>query len=468
MEPSVAVATNLHDQSSVGSGLWVPGSGKMPPTPSPQPRAVLHPSPQPGAQSDRTPKAFTVAQVVSRIRSAVEAQFPAAIWVEGELSNCSFPASGHIYFSLVDGQATDRFGQRLVLPCAFYRGANQYLKFKLTDGLKVLCLGEVTIYERQGQYQLKVLRVEPRGIGALQLAFEQLKKRLAAEGLFDEARKRPIPSFPQRVGVITSPSGSAIHDIVSKLRGFFHVIILPVKVQGDGAVDEIVQALELANRLHVADVLIVGRGGGSIEDLWAFNEEPVARAIARSRIPVISAVGHQDDWTIADYVADRRASTPTDAAKLLVYGQEQVATQSRELMQRLLDAMHALLDEQVGRLDACYSQLRLLQPINHLERCLSRTQELQVRFTQATRFALSRQQQHLQGLVGRLQALSPLAVLARGYSITLTLPDRHVVTIAKTVHAGDELETLVARGRIVSSVTRVFTDTHPESHGAVA
>ena len=181
------------------------------------------------------PTALTVAQVVSQIRQLIERQFPAAVWIEGEVSNCSYPSSGHIYFSLVDEHVTDRFGQRLVLPCAFYRGANQHLKFKLTDGLKVLCLGHVTTYERQGQYQLRVLRVEPRGVGALQLAFDQLKKRLHAEGLFDPARKRPIPPTPHRVGLVTSATGSAIHDMVSKLRGWFDVVIVPVKVQGEGA-----------------------------------------------------------------------------------------------------------------------------------------------------------------------------------------------------------------------------------------
>ena len=402
-----------------------------------------------------TPQVLTVAEVVWRIRGAIEQQFPSTIWVEGELSNCSYPASGHIYFSLVDVQATDRFGQRLVLPCAFYRGANQHLKFQLTDGLKVLCLGQVTVYERQGQYQLKVVRVEPRGIGALQLAFEQLKKRLAAEGLFDEARKRPIPAWPDRIGVLTSRSGSAIHDIVSKLRGWFHVIVLPVKVQGEGAAAEIVEALELANRLHVAEVLIVGRGGGSVEDLWAFNEEAVARAIARSRIPVISAVGHQDDWTIADYVADRRASTPTDAAKLLVHGQEAFADQSRELVQRLLEGMTGALEAQGQRLEALGAQLRLLHPSAHLERCLQRTRELQGQLVQGTRHVLDGWGRQLQGLAGRLQALSPLGVLARGYSITLKLPGRHVVTDAGTVQPGETVETRLARGAVASTVTGV-------------
>ncbi len=403
-------------------------------------------------------QALTVAQVLAQIKGAVERQFPATVWVEGELSNCSFPASGHIYFSLVDEQVTDRFGQRLVLPCAFYRGFNQHLKFQVADGLKVFCLGQVTTYEAKGQYQLKVIRVEPRGLGALQLAFEQLKQRLQAEGLFEEARKRPIPPWPSRVGVITSRSGSAVHDIVSKLRGWFHVVVVPVKVQGDGAAREIADALDLANRLRLADVLIVGRGGGSVEDLWAFNEEPVARAIARSRLPVISAVGHQDDWTIADYVADLRASTPTDAAKLLVRGYETVGAQARELADRLVDGMRQALEERSHRLDIALGRLRLLHPATQLDRYLTKTQELEARLIQAIRHRLQQEQRGLEGLAGRLQALSPLAVLARGYSITRTLPDRRVVTSSADVHLGQPLETLVARGRIHSTVI----DTQPE------
>lgn len=403
-------------------------------------------------------KALSVAQVVSHIKALIERQFPSAIWVEGELSNCSFPSSGHIYFSLVDDAMTDRFGQRLVLPCAFYRGVNQHLKFKLADGLKVLCLGEVTTYERQGQYQLRVLRVEPRGLGALQLAFEQLKKRLQAEGLFDKSRKRPIPSMPRRVGIVTSPTGSAVHDMVSKLRGHFPLVIVPVKVQGEGAANEIAGAVDLANRLQIADVLIVGRGGGSVEDLWAFNEEPLARAMARSRIPIISAVGHQDDWTIADYVADLRASTPTDAAKLLVHERETLTEQSRELFERLLERMHGVLDDQAQRIDSLGEQVRLLHPMSQLERYVTRSRELHLRCHDSMRHTLDGCERSLQGLAGRLQALSPLAVLGRGYSITMTLPQRRVVTRADHVHPGDELETLLAKGRVVSAVTRLVSE----------
>jgi len=399
------------------------------------------------------PKAFTVAQVVARLRGLIEREFPAALWVEGELSNCSYAASGHIYFSLVDEQATDRFGQRLVLPCAFFRNANQGLKFTLTDGLKVLCLGQVSIYEGRGQYQLRVLRLEPKGIGALQLAFEQLKKRLAAEGLFDAQRKRPIPKLPQRVGLITSTSGSAIHDMVSKLRGRFHVVILPVKVQGDGAAGEIAGALDLANRLMLAEVLIVGRGGGSVEDLWAFNEEPVARAIARSKTPVISAVGHQDDWTIADYVADLRCSTPTDAAKLLVNEQQAFLDQVGELVQRLVDSSQMWLEDQQTQIEGLTHRLRLLHPLHQLEDYTRRSQQWQTHLVQSITHALDREEQALQALAGRLQALSPLSVLARGYSITFRLPGRRILTRAADAKPGDVLETQLHEGTVVSTVT---------------
>ncbi|MBI4342230.1 MAG: exodeoxyribonuclease VII large subunit [Candidatus Omnitrophica bacterium] len=400
-------------------------------------------------------RALTVGEIVTRLRELIERQFPAPVWVEGQLSNCHYHHSGHIYFDLKDEQATDRRGQPLVLPCAFFRGANQALKFKLTDGLKVLCLGQVTTYEARSQFQLQVLRVEPKGIGALQLAFEQLKKRLQAEGLFDASRKRPIPATPDRVGLVTSPTGSAIHDMVSKLRDGFRVVIVPVKVQGEGAAREIAEALDLANRLHLADVLIVGRGGGSVEDLWAFNEEPVARAIARSRIPVISAVGHQDNWTIADYVADLRASTPTDAAKLLVRAQEEFTARVQELVQRLLEGMTGTLEESLRGIEVLDGRLRLLHPLHQVSDYARRAEQLEQRLTQFMAHLLERRDRELYGLAGRLQALSPLAVLERGYSVTFALPGRRVVTDAAALKAGDELETLLAKGRVTSAVTHL-------------
>src|SRR3989338_3095388 len=401
---------------------------------------------------------LTVGAVLARLRGVIEREFPGPVWVEGDLSNCSSPSSGHIYFSLVDERATDRRGQRLLLPCAFFKGANQSLRFRLEDGMKVLCCGNIGIYEAQGKYQLQVLRVEPKGTGALQLAFEQMKKRLAAEGLFDEARKRPIPALPERVGIVTSPTGSAVHDTVVRLRDHFHVIILPAKVQGEGAAQEIAEAIRVANARRLADVLIVGRGGGSLEDLWAFNEEAVARAIFNSRIPVISAVGHEDHWTIADYVADLRASTPTHAAQLLAQERQALDDQGRELIQRLIDTMQLFLEDQSGEVTQLQERLRLLHPRNQLMEYAQRGLQAHSRLVQTMTHALDREERHLQALAGQLEALSPLAVLARGYSITFRLPARDVMTDASLVRRGDRLETRVARGRIASVVEEILTE----------
>ena len=404
------------------------------------------------------PKAFTVAEVVARIRELIEKQFPAGIWVEGELSNCSFPESGHIYFTLVDDTATDRFGKKLVLPCAFFKGANQGVKFKLANGLKVLCLGQVTTYEGKGQYQLRVLRVEPKGIGALQLAFEQLKKKLAAEGLFDESRKREIPKIPGKVALITSRTGSVVHDMVARLRGKVDVVILPVRVQGEGASEEIAAAIALANQRKIADVLIVARGGGSVEELWAFNEERTARAIAASLIPTISAVGHEDHWTIADYVSDLRASTPTHAAQTIVHERQLLFEQSQQLIEQLVEGMQRSLEDYAQHLDGLSQQLRLLHPLNQLKRMVSRGAELHAQLITHMRYFLDHRQRQLEGFAGRLQALSPLAVLARGYSITTELTHQHIVTDARKLRTGDLLETMLAKGRVRSQVTEIIAE----------
>lgn len=408
------------------------------------------------------PKALTVAQVVMRIKAAIGGQFPEAVWIQGELSNVSYPSSGHIYFTLVDDQVTDRFGSRLVLPCAFFKGANQSLKMRLEDGMKVLCLGQVTTYEGRGQYQLRALRVQPQGIGELQKAFEQMKQRLQAEGLFDEARKRPIPTMPERIALITSPTGSVVHDMLARLRGLFHLVILPVRVQGDGAAEEIAAAVELANRRHLADVLIVARGGGSLEELWAFNEERLARAIFQSQIPVISAVGHEDHWTISDFVADLRASTPTHAAQQLAHQKQQLIEEARDLIEQLTEGMTRWLETQEQGLDDLGGRLRLLHPMNQLQRYDARVGELRAHMTQAMEHAVVSCEQRLQGLAGRLQALSPLAVLARGYTITRKVPGGPVVSDAAALRPGDLLETLLAKGRVVSTVTGVTTQ---DGHG---
>src|SRR5512136_2779310 len=261
---------------------------------------------------------LTVSRLTALIRSTLEENFE-HVWVEGEVSNLSTPSSGHLYFTLKDAGAQ--------LRCVMFKGAVRNLRFRLKDGMGLILRGRITVYEQRGDYQLIAEYAEPLGIGALQLAFEQLKERLVREGLFDESRKKPLPVLPQRIGVVTSPTGAAIHDILTVVNRRFanvQILIVPVRVQGDGAAAEIAAAIDDVNRYGAVDVMIVGRGGGSLEDLWAFNEEAVARAIARSRIPVISAVGHETDYTIADFAADLRAPTPSAAAELAVKDRDEL------------------------------------------------------------------------------------------------------------------------------------------------
>src|SRR3990170_5310628 len=262
-------------------------------------------------------RVLTVSQLTSEIRAVLESTL-GEIWVEGEISNCRLWNTGHLYFTMKDGGSQIR--------AVMFRSAVRSLKFKPEDGLHVVARGRVSVYEPKGEYQLVCDQMEPRGLGALQLAFEQLKKRLQAEGLFDAARKRPLPALPRKIGVVTSLDGAAIRDIINVLRRRYanaHLVIRPTRVQGEGAALEIARALKAIGRVPGVDVVIVGRGGGSIEDLWAFNEEVVARAIALMPVPVISAVGHETDVTIADFVADLRAPTPSAAAEIVVKAKEE-------------------------------------------------------------------------------------------------------------------------------------------------
>jgi exodeoxyribonuclease VII large subunit len=273
---------------------------------------------------------YTVSEITRLVKLEIENAFP-LVWVEGEISNLSHPSSGHIYFTLKD--------ERCQLKTVIWRSNVRQLKFDLKDGLKVVCRGKMSIYEAGGLYELMVDLVEPKGKGALQLAFEQLKEKLRAEGLFDPKYKKPLPLLPKKVGVVTSPRGAAIIDILRTLErrfGRLHILIYPAKVQGEGAADEIVQGIDYLGRRPDIDVLIVGRGGGSIEDLWAFNEEKVARAIFRCPIPVISAVGHEVDFTIADFVADIRASTPSVAAEIVIKEEQALVDRLEGLRGRLV------------------------------------------------------------------------------------------------------------------------------------
>jgi len=273
-------------------------------------------------------KVYTVAEITRLVKLELENSFP-LLWVEGEVSNFRSYPSGHIYFTLKDEQCQ--------LQAVMWRSNVRTLKFELKDGLKVVCRGKVSVYEARGQYQLMVDLIEPKGKGALQLAFEQLKEKLRAEGLFDPKHKKPLPLFPKRIGIVTSPRGAAIVDILRTLERRFarlHILIYPAKVQGEGAGDEIVEGIDLLGRIAGIDVIIVGRGGGSIEDLWAFNEEKVARAIFRCPVPIISAVGHEVDFTISDFVADIRASTPSVAAEIVIKEEQALAERLDNLGKR--------------------------------------------------------------------------------------------------------------------------------------
>src|SRR6266403_1471667 len=292
---------------------------------------------------------LSVTELTHRVKDLLEERFP-SVWVEGEISNVRSPSSGHIYFTLKDSGAQ--------LAVVLFRGVAVKVGFKLKDGLQVIAFGDISVYEKSGQYQLVARRLLPKGLGALQLAFEELKQRLAKEGLFDSARKKPIPALPQRIGLVTSPTGAAIRDFLNIIGRRFpnvHIIIHPVRVQGEGAAQEIADAIDEFNALHASrrlplDVLIVTRGGGSLEDLWAFNEEVVARALARSNIPTISAVGHEIDFTIADFVADLRAPTPSAAAELVVKSKDEYCALMREYEKRLIKDLRLRLSEARGRL----------------------------------------------------------------------------------------------------------------------
>ena len=287
---------------------------------------------------------YTVSQLTSSIKIVLEDSFR-NLWVEGEISNFKAVA-GHFYFTLKDDKSE--------LKCVFFKSSNEKIKFEMKDGMQVLCCGKISIYEQRGVYQLYVAKIEPKGVGELQLAFEQLKEKLFKEGLFDEAHKKPIPLLPERIGIVTSITGAAIRDILHVLNKRFsnvEIIINPVKVQGDGAKEEIASAIEEFNTLGNVDVMIVGRGGGSLEDLWAFNEEIVARAIYNSKIPVISAVGHEIDWTISDFAADMRAPTPSVAAEIVIAKKSELADRLDEIEKKITLFPMDMIKECEQRLD---------------------------------------------------------------------------------------------------------------------
>ncbi|MGH7352485.1 MAG: exodeoxyribonuclease VII large subunit [Candidatus Methylomirabilales bacterium] len=394
----------------------------------------------------RTPRIYSVSELTAELKALLENTFT-GVWVEGEISNFKHHTSGHMYFTLKD--------ERGQLRAVMFRGSNRGLQFRPEDGLAVIVFGNVTIYEPRGEYQVYVECMEPKGLGALQLAFEQLKTRLEAEGLFDPARKRPIPLLPKKIGLVTSPSGAAIRDILQIIHRRFanvQVLIFPVRVQGEGAAAEIVEGVEFLNKRGDLDVLIVARGGGSIEDLWAFNEEVVARAIYASQTPVISAVGHETDFTIADFVADVRAPTPSAAAELVISRKAELSQRVDDLFSRLMSHMRYRTERSGERLRSLERHLRLLSPLERVKGQRERLRDgaLALQSSMSHRLALWRGE--LRTAAARLDSLSPLAILARGYSVCRRLPDLSILTRAASVAEGERVEVLLHQGGLICRV----------------
>ena len=392
-------------------------------------------------------KVFQVSELTKAIRALLEESFP-FVWVEGEVSNLCIPSSGHFYFTLKDEEAS--------LRAVLFKSYQPNLRFQLKDGLHVLCFGRLSVYEPRGEYQLVVQLVEPLGYGALQLALAQLKEKLAAKGYFAQERKRPLPLLPRLVGVVTSLNGAAVRDFLRVSLSRFpkaNILIFPVRVQGEGAAQEIAQGIRILSRWPGVEVLVVTRGGGSVEDLWAFNEEVVAEAVFHSPIPVVSAVGHEIDFTICDLVADLRAPTPTAAAQQVFPEWEALLDQLHLLEERLAQGFGKRLSQ--AKQDLQTLLLRLRDPRKQILEAKKRQEELLWRLKKLWAMHLGQKRERLQGLTRQLDALSPLQVLARGYSIT-RLPSGEILKEAQRVSPGEEVEITLHRGKLRAEVKEVL------------
>lgn len=393
-------------------------------------------------------RVYTPSEINRGIRVLLEAQYR-NIWLEGEICNFKRHSSGHLYLSLKDDKAQ--------IAAVFFSGQNRYMKFEPKDGLQVVVFGKISLYEPRGQYQLYIERMEPKGMGALQLAFLQMKEKLEKEGLFDRSRKRPIPQFPQTVGVVTSATGAAFHDILNVVNRRFSgttILLYPVQVQGEGAAPQIARAIREFNAYGGVDVMIVGRGGGSMEDLWAFNEEIVARAVYDSKIPVISAVGHEIDWTICDLVADLRAPTPSAAAELVVQNRADLQRRLDDVQCRIKTAVSGIMDEKKNTLEILRQSYAFRQPEILIEQFSQRVDELLRQLQNYLKNAVALKGRGFQTLAGRLHALSPLAILERGYSITFKEGGAPLKDAAK-VQKGDRIITRLGKGTVHSQVTEI-------------
>lgn len=411
-----------------------------------------HPFPQREEESlpcsDQT-QIWTISQINQVVRDLLEGSLP-PLWVEGEISNFRYHSNGHMYFTLKDEKAE--------LEAVMFSEQNARLPFAPSDGQNVIAFGQITLYERRGRYQINVYEMRPAGIGKLQLEFERLKERLQAEGLFDERFKQPIPSFPERIGIVTAPGGAALHDILKILRERYplvEVLLFPARVQGEGAAQEIAQAIRAANRYHQyeasIDVLVVARGGGSLEDLWAFNEEPVARAIFESAIPIVTGVGHEIDFTIADFVADRRAPTPTAAAQMVVPDRAVLLSFAEGARERVQSLIHSQLEDRALRLQMLLRRRGLHRPgqlVREHQQTLDHARELLAR---TMRERLNRLQERARALLERLANLNPTMVLRRGFAIVETSAGE-VVRSAEQVAVGDSVKIRLYQGSLRARV----------------
>lgn len=394
---------------------------------------------------------LSVSELNARIKGLIESDpVLGSVYVRGELSNYKVYPSGHHYFTLKDAESS--------LRCVMFRSAASKLRFRPESGMRVTAWGRVAVYPRDGAYQLYCEGLMPEGAGDLQVAYEQLKAKLADEGLFDPSHKKPIPRYPERIAVITSSAGAAVHDIIRVLRKRWpvaKVVLLPVRVQGVEAPPEIAGALRYANKYRVADVIITGRGGGSIEDLWAFNDERVARAIYASELPVISAVGHEPDVTIADFVADLRAATPSNAAELVAPDMSELRDALRSAAARLDQAVDRGLSQRRAALTELSSRRVMQSPTGFIDQRRLELDSIRLRLDAAATGRLNRERQEFARLAAKLDALSPLKVLGRGYSIALDAEGRAVREAAQ-LKAGDKLDLRLSRGGAKCLVESVY------------
>jgi exodeoxyribonuclease VII large subunit len=389
---------------------------------------------------------LTVSQFTDVLKEIVETAFP-LVWVAGEISNFSrHSPSGHCYLTLKDASSQ--------LRSVIWKSTAQKIQADLHDGMEVIVRGHLDLYAPRGEYKLIVDELQLKGIGALELKFRQLHEKLAAEGLFARERKRPLPLYPRRIAFVTSPTGAAVRDFLEVLR--IHVLIVPARVQGIGAAEEIAAAIASINQSALEiDVLVVGRGGGSQEDLWSFNEEVVVRAIHASRIPVVSAVGHEIDVTLSDLVADVRALTPSNAAEIVVQEATALLTILRDRQTRLRGALNRRIQDARARLNSLESRRPLKKPFDRIHDLSQQLEGWQSRCRRAINVCLDRTRQSAAALAAHLESLSPLAVLARGYSLTTRTTDRQPITDASTLAVGDAISTRFARGTALSRIEQI-------------